>query len=56
MSEVVVPVLSEDSSSCVAVLDVDSNYPAAFDQVDKEELEALCVWLRSRYHSKGHVL
>jgi GAF domain-containing protein len=52
MSELVVPVLSVDGSSCVAVLDVDSNFPAAFDEVDKEELEAFCVWLTRQYHSR----
>ena len=40
-SELVVPVV--DASGAVrAVLDVDSDQPAAFDAVDQEHLEALC--------------
>jgi L-methionine (R)-S-oxide reductase len=40
-SEIVVPLL--DASGAVrAVLDVDSDQPAAFDTVDQEQLEALC--------------
>jgi GAF domain-containing protein len=40
-SEIAVPVV--DASGAVwAVLDVDSDQPAAFDAVDQEHLEALC--------------
>lgn len=39
-SEIVVPVRGADGR-LVAVLDLDSRSPAAFDQVDREELEAL---------------
>ena len=42
-SEVVVPVLAR--GELVAVLDVDSDAPAAFREVDQVELEALCAWL-----------
>lgn len=38
-SEIVVPVLDHDGE-LVAVLDVDSHQPAAFDDVDREGLEA----------------
>jgi len=30
---------------CLAVLDVDSNTPAAFDDVDRRALDALCAEL-----------
>jgi len=33
----------------LAVLDVDSNHPAAFDQVDVKHLEQLCSWLADKY-------
>lgn len=45
-SEIVVPVLHE--GRCVAVLDVDSDHPAAFDALDQRRLEAICrriAWL-----------
>lgn len=47
-SEIVVPV-STKKGALLAVLDVDSDLPAAFDEVDKEHLERLCDWLASRY-------
>ncbi len=47
-SEIVVPVLTP-KGQVLAVLDVDSNAPAAFDEVDREALEALCVELGRRY-------
>ncbi|NDV63588.1 GAF domain-containing protein [Puniceicoccales bacterium CK1056] len=41
-SEIVVPVM--DKSGCVrAVLDVDSDLPAAFDEIDEAELTAICT-------------
>jgi GAF domain-containing protein len=46
-SEIVVPVFGE-SGDLVAVLDVDSTIPDAFDEVDREELEAIVDLLRSR--------
>ena len=49
-SEIVVPVCGEDGS-LLAVLDVDSDLPAAFDEVDREALEALCASLGRRYAS-----
>jgi L-methionine (R)-S-oxide reductase len=43
-SEIVVPVF--DSAGGVrAVLDVDSDTPAAFDAVDRQYLEEICGWL-----------
>lgn len=43
-SEIVVPVF--DSAGHVrAVLDVDSDTPAAFDEVDAQYLEEICGWL-----------
>lgn len=50
-SEIVVPLLSPHSHTVIAVLDVDSNYPAAFDEVDQQHLEAFCSWLASKYGS-----
>ncbi|PNW81224.1 hypothetical protein CHLRE_07g347200v5 [Chlamydomonas reinhardtii] len=55
-SEVVVPVVRSHISfndgrtpsipeKLVAVLDVDSDHPAAFTEVDQECLEELCEWL-----------
>ena len=43
-SEIVVPLIGRDGE-VVAVLDVDSDQPAAFTEVDREELEDLCRWL-----------
>ena len=48
LSEIVVPVLRPDGS-VLAVLDVDSNAPAAFDAVDQEALEPLCRALGARF-------
>lgn len=47
-SEVVVPVLGPDGA-LLAVLDVDSDDAAAFDDTDRVELEALCGELGRRY-------
>jgi GAF domain-containing protein len=47
-SEIVVPVLRPDGS-VLAVLDVDSDDPAAFDEVDREHLEALAARLGARF-------
>ena len=48
LSEIVVPVLAPDGE-VLAVLDLDSNAPAAFDAVDQEALESLCAALGRRY-------
>jgi L-methionine (R)-S-oxide reductase len=40
-SEIVVPVVTE-AKELIAVLDVDSNQPDAFDDVDRVNLEAVC--------------
>lgn len=50
-SEIVVPVLAPDGA-LLAVLDVDSDVPAAFTEVDREALEALCAAL-GRAHPRG---
>ena len=47
-SEIVVPVLRSDGS-VLAVLDIDSNDPAAFTDVDREHLEGLCSVLGAKY-------
>jgi GAF domain-containing protein len=47
-SEIVVPVLTP-GGQLLAVLDVDSNSPAAFSATDQRELEALCQELGRRY-------
>lgn len=46
-SEIVVPVIGP--KGLLAVLDVDSDAPAAFDEVDQAALEALCAELGRRY-------
>ncbi len=51
-SEIVVPVLGA-TGDVMAVLDVDSNDPAAFDAVDQEELEAICRELGRRFGLLG---
>jgi GAF domain-containing protein len=47
-SEIVVPVLSP-SGAVLAVLDVDSDRPAAFTGVDQDELERVCADLAARF-------
>ena len=46
-SEIVVPVF-DAAGEVVAVLDVDSTVPAAFDETDRAHLEALVALLRER--------
>ncbi|KAF8068289.1 gafA [Scenedesmus sp. PABB004] len=48
-SELVVPLLCPASGRVLAVLDVDSDAPAAFDAVDAQALEGLAAWLASKY-------
>ncbi len=50
-SEIVVPVLTPDGR-LLAVLDIDSNTPDAFDETDREALEALCKRLGALF--SGH--
>lgn len=47
-SEIVVPVVGADGD-VIAVLDVDSDDAAAFDEIDREALEALCGELGRRF-------
>ncbi len=47
-SEIVVPILT-NAGKTLAVLDVDSDVPAAFDDVDQYYLERLCSRLGERY-------
>jgi L-methionine (R)-S-oxide reductase len=47
-SEIVVPVLGA-RGEVIAVLDVDSDDPAAFDELDREGLEAICHELGRRF-------
>lgn len=49
-SEIVVPVL-DAQGRVFAVLDVDSDHPAAFNEIDEEELSLLVSRLGSRYGS-----
>jgi GAF domain-containing protein len=46
-SEVVVPVITPDGR-LLAVLDVDSDWPAAFDEQDAAGLEAICAVVGAR--------
>ena len=48
MSEIVVPVVTEDGR-LLAVLDIDSDNEAAFDENDKKNLEALCALLGTQF-------
>lgn len=48
LSEIVVPVL-DGQQKLLAVLDVDSNAPAAFDEVDQEGLEMICRLYAERF-------
>ncbi len=47
-SEIVVPILRADGR-VLAVLDVDSDAPSAFDAVDQRHLESLCQMLGRRF-------
>jgi GAF domain-containing protein len=47
-SEIVVPVVSP-SGAVLAVLDVDSDRPAAFAAIDQDELERICADLAARF-------
>lgn len=47
-SEIVVPIVTP-AGRLLGVLDVDSDEPAAFDDVDRERLEALCADLGRRF-------
>lgn len=47
-SEIVVPVVTP-GGDLLAVLDVDSDAPAAFDDVDQRHLEALCARLGAQF-------
>ena len=48
-SEVVVPV-KDSNGAVVAVLDLDSDIPAAFSSDDIDLVERLCSWLGGIYH------
>lgn len=48
LSEIVLPVITK-KDRLLAVLDVDSNDPAAFDHTDQVQLEQLCRWLGDRF-------
>lgn len=48
-SEIVVPI-TDPEATLVAVLDVDSDRPAAFDERDQHHLESLCRWLGEQFH------
>lgn len=47
-SEIVVPLVTE-TGRVLAVLDVDSDHPAAFDEEDRRALESLCSTLARRF-------
>lgn len=49
-SEIVVPVVTP-AGALLAVLDVDSNHPAAFTEVDRMALESLCAKLGATYQA-----
>ena len=47
-SEIVVPIQGPDG--LLGVLDIDSDLPAAFDQIDGEALESICKLLADCTH------
>ena len=51
-SEIVVPLIAPDNR-VLAVLDVDSDWPSAFDEVDQKHLEDLCRMLAQRFGSSN---
>lgn len=51
-SEIVVPVVTPDGA-LLAVLDVDSDRPAAFTEEDRAGLESLCAELGRRFAAAG---
>ncbi len=53
-SELVVPVLDEDGV-LLAVLDIDSDLPAAFTAQDQREMEAICAELGRRFSGHQHL-
>jgi len=50
-SEIVVPAVTPDGR-LLAVLDVDSNAPAAFTEIDREHLERFCAMLGARFYAE----
>ncbi len=52
ISEIVVPVMTTEGD-VIAVLDVDSDFPDAFDAHDQEALEELCAMLGSRWGTEA---
>ena len=48
-SEIVVPIQGPDG--ILGVLDIDSDLPAAFDQIDRVALESICKLLANCKHS-----
>lgn len=51
-SEIVVPILDAHGET-IAVLDVDSDDPAAFGDADQEALESICRELGARFGDRG---
>lgn len=51
-SEIVVPVLTP-GDKLLAVLDVDSDSPSAFDAVDQDQLERLCQMLGNQFQENA---
>ena len=51
-SELVVPVV-DPQGRLLAVLDVDSDLPAAFTQADAQAVERLCEWLGAQRWTSG---
>ena len=44
-SEIVVPLINQHTKNVMAVLDLDSDSPAAFKHADVEGLETICSWM-----------
>lgn len=54
-SEIVVPVIQTSTNVLLGVLDVDSNYKAAFTEADREGLEEICRWFGEQEWCNGLV-
>ena len=54
LSELVVPVLTP-AGRLLAVLDIDSNAPAAFSAVDARSIEAICAELGAKFADVAHL-
>jgi L-methionine (R)-S-oxide reductase len=48
-SEIVIPLIDHKTGNVMAVLDLDSDSPAAFNSADQQGLEAICTWMAATF-------